>query len=309
MEIRIGISGWRYAPWRTIFYPEGLKQKNELRYASRQVNSIEINGSFYSLQTPKSFQHWHDETPDDFLFSVKGPRYITHIKRLNDVEAPVGNFFGSGVLHLKNKLGPFLWQFPPSFSFREDLLESFLKMLPRTGAEALELSHKADRVEPSFPDDKAFLRRPLRHAIEIRNYSFENPRFIDLLKKYKVALVFADTAGKWPYIEEVTADFLYLRLHGEEELYSSGYGEASLKWWAQRIVKWSLGSAPKNSFTISEGPPPPGFKDIYVYFDNDIKVHAPFDAMALNKIVQAKLSREIEVKGLSSQIPGSALIF
>lgn len=279
MDLRIGISGWRYEPWRQVFYPPKLAQRRELEYASRKVNSIEINGSFYSLQTPESYQTWHDETPDDFKFSVKGPKFITHIRRLKDVEKPLANFFGSGVLHLRNKFGPVLWQFAPSFRFEEERLSEFFDLLPRTVGEAIKLSKKADRVEPSYPTgDK---NAPIRHAIEIRHASFENPDFIDLLRKNDVALVFADTAGTWPYMEDVTSDFVYLRLHGEEQLYASGYDDDAIAFWADRIGAWQHGGQSKDALTMSDTKPKKTKRDAFVYFDNDIKVYAPFDAQNL----------------------------
>jgi uncharacterized protein YecE (DUF72 family) len=280
MEIRIGISGWRYTPWRGTFYPRDLVQKKELWFASRQVNSIEINGSFYATQSPKSYKAWYEATPDDFVFSVKGPQYITHIRRLADVELPLANFFGSGVLHLKEKLGPFLWQLPPSFRFDEELIEKFLALLPQDWNAATRLAKKADRLEPDFPTGIA--NHPLHHAMEIRHHSFENPDFVALLRKYNIALVLADTAGKWPYMEDVTSDFMYLRLHGDEEIYKSGYDNATLHWWEDRIREWSHGGSPQPTLTVSEDHPSRRReRDIFVYFDNDMKVKAPEDAKTL----------------------------
>ncbi|MNL14491.1 hypothetical protein D3C87_1354340 [compost metagenome] len=288
MSIRIGISGWRFPPWRKVFFPKGLIQNDELHYASRQVNSIEINGTFYATQTPKSYKHWYDETPDDFVFAVKGPQYITHIRRLKDIQGPLANFYASGVLHLQQKLGPMLWQFPPNFPFDEERLESFFKLLPHEVKAAVKLAKQADRLEPDFPEDAAKSNQKLRHAIEIRNHSFENPFFIELLRKYDVALVFADTAGRWPYLEDITSDFIYLRLHGDEDLYASGYGDEMLNWWGARVKAWHSGQEPKNSFALLEDVPKASAKDVYVYFDNDVKVHAPFDAQKLMKILKIK---------------------
>lgn len=291
MEIRIGISGWRYPPWRGVFYPQDLPQNQELHYASRQVNSIEINGSFYSLQTPASYKKWHNDVPDDFIFSVKGPRYITHIRRLKDSEPLLGNFFASGVLHLREKLGPFLWQLPPSFQFDDERLESFFKLLPHTFAEAIQQSSKADRLEPDFPKDLKNSSLRLRHAIEVRNHTFENPDFIALLRKYNIALVFADTAGRWPYMEDLTSDFIYLRLHGDEELYASGYGEETLRWWAARLKKWISGSEPSDTLTLEERKlADHKAKDMFLYFDNDVKVRAPVDAITLMRLLHVQNS-------------------
>lgn len=286
MSIRIGISGWRFPPWRKVFFPKGLVQRDELHFASRQVNSIEINGTFYATQTPKSYKHWYDETPDDFVFSVKGPRYITHIRRLQDIEGPLANFYASGVLHLQQKLGPMLWQFPPNFPFQEDRLEAFFKLLPHDVKSAVKLAKNADRLEPDFPEAAVRSNQKLRHAIEIRNHSFENPFFIELLRKYDVALVFADTAGRWPYLEDITSDFIYLRLHGDEELYSSGYGDEMLNWWGARVKMWSQGKEPTYSLALLDEKLQTMPRDVYVYFDNDVKVHAPFDAQKLMKILK-----------------------
>ncbi|WP_413944088.1 DUF72 domain-containing protein [Bdellovibrio sp. HCB-162] len=293
MEIRIGISGWLYPPWRKIFYPADLPQKKELAYASRQVSSIEINGSFYHYQKPESYQRWYSETPKDFVFSVKGPQYITHIRRLREIEMPLANFFASGVLYLDHKLGCFLWQFPPSFLYNEERLETFFKLLPRTFSEAAKLSDKSDRFSPEYPAALRKQSRELRHAIEIRHHSFENPFFIELVRKYNIAIVFADTAGKWPYIEDVTADFLYLRLHGDEEIYKSGYDIETLNWWADRIKIWSKGKLPKDALNVVDLPVEKRQRDVYVYFDNDIKVRAPEDAQTLMKLLKVKKTQEI----------------
>ncbi len=288
METRIGISGWRYTPWRGIFYPEELKQNQELYFASRQVDTIEINGTFYATQKPESYQKWHQDTPADFIFSVKGPRYITHIRRLKDIELPLANFFASGVLHLKEKLGPFLWQFPPNFVFDEQRLGSFFEKLPRTFKQATQLADMSDRLSPSYPLDLRKANRKIRHAIEVRHHSFENPYFIELLRRHNIALVFADTAGKWPYIEDITSDFLYLRLHGDEELYTSGYDDSTLHWWADRIELWKKGQAPANALTLTDQPAPTKKRDVFVYFDNDVKVRAPQDASTLSNMISHK---------------------
>jgi uncharacterized protein YecE (DUF72 family) len=281
-KIHIGISGWRYAPWRGVFYPEGLRQADELSFASRALPTIEINGSFYALQRPTSYAAWHAATPPGFVFSVKGNRYITHIQRLRDIETPLANVFASGVFNLREKLGPFLWQFPPSFRYDAELIEHFFGLLPRDTEQALELARRCDarmHERSALVIDK---KRKLRHAMEIRHDSFIDESFIALLRKYNVALVVADTAGKWPYREDVTADFMYLRLHGEKKLYSGAYGEATLDRWAQAIQAWSEGSQPKDGPRISDAKPPRrASRDVYCYFDNDIKVDAPFDAQRL----------------------------
>lgn len=280
--ILIGISGWRYKPWRGTFYPKKLTQKRELEFASRALPSIEINGSFYALQRPESYAAWYEATPPGFVFSIKGNRYITHILRLRDIEKPLANVFASGVLELREKLGPFLWQFPPSFRFDPERIERFFRLLPRDTAAAQEL---ARQHEPRMKDRVRFEideNRPLRHAMEIRHDSFFDDAFVALLRQYGVALVVADTAGKWPYQEDVTSDFMYLRLHGEKELYASGYTEEALERWAVRIRAWSAGGQPEDARLISPAPPAKAkHRDLYCYFDNDIKVKAPFDARRL----------------------------
>ena len=281
--IHIGISGWRYAPWRGSFYPKGLTQKRELQFASRAVNSIEINGSFYALQRPERYAEWYADTPPGFVFSVKGPRFITHIKRLRDVHHPLANFFASGVLELKEKLGPILWQFPPNFKFDADVFESFLEQLPHDTQQAATLARQHDSHLNGHASLTAHKKKPVRHAVEIRNESFVDPAFIRLLKRYNAALVIADTAGKWPYREDLTSDFVYLRLHGAEELYASGYTRAALQRWAERIDAWHHGRQPRDAHLIAPRLKPRARKsrEVFCYFDNDIKVRAPFDARSL----------------------------
>jgi uncharacterized protein YecE (DUF72 family) len=281
-EIRIGISGWRYPPWRGVFYPPGLPQHGELEFASRALPTIELNGSFYSLQRPESYAEWHDATPADFRFSVKGNRFISHILRLRDIDGPLANVLASGVFNLGEKLGPFLWQFPPNFQFDPERMGHFLSLLPHDTEQALALARKYEpRMEgrTALEIDK---KRKLRHAVEIRHESFVDESFIAMLRKYKVALVVADTAGKWPYCEDVTADFMYLRLHGEKELYASGYTEEALDRWAQRIRAWADGGQPGDAHLVSsKAPPKRASRDVFCYFDNDVKVRAPFDARRL----------------------------
>jgi uncharacterized protein YecE (DUF72 family) len=282
MAIRIGISGWRYAPWRGVFYPRGLPQRAELEFAARCFASIEINGSFYSLQTPQSYAAWHDATPDDFVFAVKGPRYLTHILRLRNLDKPLANFLASGVLRLRGKLGPILWQLPPTFRYNAEVIDKFLTMLPRTSRQALAVARRRDiermRGRSALAVDQD---RPLRHAIEVRHESFCDAAFLAQLRRHGVALVVADTAGKWPYVEDVTADFMYLRLHGDTELYASGYSDAALDRWASRIAGWSQGCEPADAQRIGGTWSKHQRRDVYCYFDNDAKVHAPFDALAL----------------------------
>jgi uncharacterized protein YecE (DUF72 family) len=281
-DIRIGISGWRYPPWRGPFYPRRWPQARELEYASRRVGSVEINGSFYSLQHPDSYRAWRDATPDDFVFAVKGGRFITHMKRLADVERPLANFFASGVLRLGPKLGPILWQLPPSFRFDPERLTAFFRLLPRDTVAAAALARRHDRRVTGRAWMRTDARRPLRHALEVRHESFVDPRFVELLRRWRIALVVADTAGTWPAMEDVTADFVYVRLHGDAELYVSGYTDVALSSWARRVRAWARGRAPANPRLVAPPAPfQPGGRDVFVYFDNDVKVRAPFDAMAL----------------------------
>ena len=280
-KTRIGISGWRYAPWRGVFYPEDLPQRDELHYASRQFTTIEINGSFYSLQNPTNYQRWREGTPRGFVFAVKAPRYITHIKRLKQTEQGLANFFASGVLALKEKFGPILWQLPPSLRYDETILETFLGQLPRDSESLAQMAREHDSTI-SHALTQADRKRPIRHAIEVRHTSFVSETFIAQLRRHAVALVVADTAGKWPFLEDVTAGFMYLRLHGDKQLYASGYGDAALKRWCRHIDAWRHGGEPKDAQRCSTRPPPKrAGRDVYCYFDNDTKVKAPFDARRL----------------------------
>ncbi|HET7332407.1 DUF72 domain-containing protein [Dyella sp.] len=280
-KTRIGISGWRYAPWRGVFYPEDLPQREELHYASRQFNTIEINGSFYSLQNPTNYQRWYDETPRGFVFAVKAPRYITHIHRLKNVEQGLANFFASGVLALREKFGPILWQLPPSFRYDEERLETFFSQLPHDSETLAAVARNHDRTIAKALV-KADRKRSIRHAMEVRHTSFVNETFIAQLRRHGVALVVADTAGKWPFLEDVTASFVYMRLHGDKELYASGYTNAALNRWCRHIDAWRRGSEPKDATRCSNTPPRKrAGRDIYCYFDNDTKVKAPFDARKL----------------------------
>ena len=282
-RIRIGISGWRYGGWRGSFYPKELRQKDELSYASRHFDTIEINGTHYSLQRPEFFERWHAETPRDFIFAVKGSRFITHMKQLRDIETPLANFFASGVLRLEEKLGPFLWQFAPRFRFDAEKLDRVLALLPRDSEAAAHLAKRHDDRLKGRASTRTERKRRLRHAIEIRHESFLDPAFVALLRRHNVALVFAD-AVDWPYAEDVTADFLYLRLHGSEELYASGYDDQALDRWAARIGTWSRGGEPNDAELVdTANRPRRRARDAYVYFDNDAKVRAPVDAQALRK--------------------------
>jgi uncharacterized protein YecE (DUF72 family) len=280
----VGISGWTYPGWRGVFYPGGLVHRRELEYASRAMDSIEINGSFYSLQRPTSYARWHDETPPGFVFAVKGSRFITHMLKLRNVETALPNFFASGVLRLGEKLGPILWQFPERFPADLERFARFLEALPKTSDQAAEIARRHDHRLDGRAWTEAEASIPLRHAFEIRTPGFLGPDFIALLREHAAALVFADTAGRWPYAEDVTADFVYVRLHGAEQLYASGYTDEQLDWWAARIREWRRGCQPDDAACASTtSPARRRARDVYVYFDNDAKVHAPFDAIRLRE--------------------------
>jgi uncharacterized protein YecE (DUF72 family) len=273
--VRVGISGWRYKPWRSVFYPKGLAQKNELAYAAERLDSVEINGSFYSLQTPASYSRWAGEVPDDFVFAVKGSRYLTHLLRLRNAGTALPNFFASGLLALGPKLGPILWQLPPTLTFDAELVRSFLSALPRTTTAAVEFARGHDERL----DGRVWLAtdadRPIRHCVEVRHPSFDCDEFVDLMREQDAGIVVADSAGHFPQLFDVSSDFVYVRLHGAQELYVSGYPEESLQEWAERIDGWRTGaSAP-------DGSP----RDVYVYCDNDVKVRAPYDAMRLRELL------------------------
>jgi len=286
-EVRIGISGWRYAGWRGVFYPPKLPQRRELEFASREFATIEINGTFYSLQRPASFAQWAAETPEGFVFSLKGSRYITHLLRLREVEKPLANFFAQGLLQLGEKLGPILWQFPPNFKYERERFEAFFKQLPRTTHQAATLARWHDEWMDERSATQAERDRPLRHCVEIRHESFAVPEFVELLREHDIGLVVADTV-EWPLLMDVTSDFVYCRLHGSEELYASGYTDEALEKWAARVAAWARGGeSPDGRFAHdqrSKSKP----RAVYVYFDNDAKVRAPFDAKTLRRMVEER---------------------
>ena len=287
-KVRIGMSGWTYPPWRGGFYPKGLTQKQELTYASRRFNSIELNGTHYSLQLPTSFQKWYDETPAGFIFSLKGSRFITHIKRLAGTETTLPNFMASGVLALREKLGPFLWQLPPNLRFDPERVAAFLDALPKSTHEA---AHMAKLHEERL-NGKVFLDpgedRPLRHAMEVRNESFKTPAFFELLRQHNVAFVFGDSGGEWPYAEDFTSDFIYARLHGVERLFKDGYTDEALDFWASRLRYWVSGrAAPDPQLVLPAPQKPVKINAAFVYFDTELKVKSPFNAAALRERMQA----------------------
>jgi uncharacterized protein YecE (DUF72 family) len=263
-RVRIGTSGWTYPSWRGVFYPRGLPQRLELNHIGRLFNSVEINATFYRLQKPEAFRRWHAETPGGFAYAVKGSRFITHQKQLGDVEAALANFFASGVLLLGEKLGPILWQLPERMRFDYDRLARFLDRLPDDMDTAARLARRCTDIVEGRSWTEAIVQGPLRHALEVRNRRFQTPAFFDLLRDRRVALVSSD-APDWSRLDTLTTDFAYARLHGAEHLYVSGYTEAALNEWASRIRGW-----------ISQGA-----RTVFVYFDNDAHVHAPFDALSL----------------------------
>lgn len=281
VRILVGISGWSYAGWRGgRFYPKDLPQKRELEFSSRKFDSIEINGSFYSLQTPADYRRWRWESPRGFVFSVKGSRFITHLKKLKDCKTPLANFFASGVLALEEKLGPFLWQLPENVHYDAGRLDGFLGMLPRDSDAASRLARLHDDRLKARACLKMQRTRRLRHALEVRHTSYACAEFIDQLREHGVALVVADTGGRWPLMEDVTADFVYVRLHGPRELYSSGYDDEALDHWQNRIRLWHSGHQPGDAETVAprDDPDRDAGRDVFVYFDNDAKGDAPHDA-------------------------------
>lgn len=285
-DIRIGISGWRYKGWRGKFYPKTLRQKDELRYAAEKFPTIEINGTFYSLQSAESFEKWCAETPEDFVFAAKGSRYITHILRLRDVRQPLATFFAQGLLALGKKLGPLLWQLPPNFKFDRERLARFFELLPRDLESAAELAGRRNKKIVPKSYTKVVRNQVLRYALEIRHESFRTPEFIKLLREHQISLVCADTV-EWPRLMDVTADFAYCRLHGSEVLYASGYDAKSIADWGRRAIDWANGCEPEDAERVIDRPGPKwARRDVYVYFDNDAKVRAPLDALAMEKKVK-----------------------
>jgi uncharacterized protein YecE (DUF72 family) len=271
-RLLVGVSGWSYPRWRGDFYPRGLVQRRELEYAASRMTSVELNGSFYSLQRPSSYRSWAEQVPEDFVIAVKGSRFVTHLKRLVDVEQPLANFFASGVLALGPKLGPLLWQLPERLTYDPEVVDRFLALLPRsTGAAADLASRHDDRVKPDRVHTTTDADRPLRHAVEFRSPSFDVPAFYEQLAATGTACVLADTAGRWPAVDRDTEGFRYVRLHGDSELYTSGYSDDALDRWAARITEWAVGG-----------------EDVHCYFDNDAAGHAPHDAVRLLARLRAR---------------------
>jgi uncharacterized protein YecE (DUF72 family) len=260
--IRVGIGGWVFAPWRGEFYPKGLPQARELEHASRKLTSIEINGTFYRTQKPDSFRKWAQETPDDFVFSLKGPQFATNRRVLAEAGESVERFFKSGVLELKSKLGPILWQMAPTKKFDPEDFEAFLALLPR------ELDG-----------------RSIRHVVEVRQQSFLTPEFIALLRKFSVAVVLVES-DKHPLIADVTSDFVYARLQGTSEKEKTGYAPKALDLWAKRARSWEDGGAPDDLPTIAGEAPAKARRDVFIYMISGAKVRAPAAAMALIEILK-----------------------
>jgi uncharacterized protein YecE (DUF72 family) len=255
--IRVGIGGWVFKPWRGTFYPDKLPQARELAHASRAVTTIEINGTFYGSQKPASFRRWADETPEDFVFSLKGPRFTTHRGVLAEAGPSVERFFGSGVLELKDKLGPVLWQLPPTKAFEPADFAAFLALLPQS----LE-------------------GRAIRHVVEAKHDSFRVPEFVELMRKFSVAIALIDSESH-PPIADVTADFVYARLQRTAEEIATGYGEGDLAVWAKRARAFEAAGAPADLSTLAPAAPTNGKRDVFIYMISGAKVRAPAAAQAL----------------------------
>ncbi|MDX1631746.1 MAG: DUF72 domain-containing protein [Thermoanaerobaculia bacterium] len=283
-RVRIGVSGWSYGSWRGDFYPDDLPRDRELAFLAERFDTVEVNGTFYGLQRPDTFRRWYEETPSDFRFAVKGSRFITHNKKLAAPKGPLANFWAQGVLALGEKLGPVLWQLPGSLTFDEERVRRFLELLPpdTESAAALARDHD-DRIEDAVVEVEENHR--LRHALEIRHESTLVPELVRACRETGIALVFSHAAD-WLYTEELTAGFVYLRLHGSPETYRSPY-DRDLRWWADRIRSWRSAEEPDDVQTITDRQPPPRKgRDVYVYFDNDQVGHAPRDAARLTELLE-----------------------
>lgn len=286
--IRVGFSGWTYAPWRGVFYPPKLPQKQELAYASSKVSSIEINGTFYRLQKPESYRQWYEQTPEDFCFAVKANQFITHRRRLKDVRQPLANFFASGILGLREKLGPILWQLPPNLPLVDERFEEFMKELPHDSRAAEALARRHDDFVAGKSLTDAGGDYPIRHAFEFRHSSFDDADFLEVMRRHNVALVIADAGEHALKANDVTADHVYVRMHGQDPAYADGYTEAALRKTAERVRAWQAGlpDPAKPQLLLPAATPKP--RPVFVYFDNDAKAHAPLNAMRLLEILAAK---------------------
>jgi uncharacterized protein YecE (DUF72 family) len=265
-RVFVGVSGYDYPGWRGSFYPADMPRSSWLDYARESFDSIELNGTFYSLKSPAAYERWAGAAVDGFVYAVKGSGFITHRLRLKGAGRALANFYASGVLALGRHTGPFLWQLPPRMSFDPSRLERFLAALPRDTDEAERLARRHDRRLPVRGRLRSVEHVAYRHAFEVRDESFCVPSFFALLRAYGAAFVLSDTGGRFPSVEERTADFMYVRLHGPREIYASAYTPHELDLWAERVEGWR-----------GEG------QDVYVYFDNDVGAYAPFDAMELKR--------------------------
>ena len=279
--VRVGVSGWSYEGWRGRFYPLELPRRRQLEYLGERFDSVEINASFYRLQRPEHYRAWRAQTPPGFLFAVKGSRFITHNKKLRDADTALANFFASGVLALGEKLGPLVWQLSERLRFDEARIDAFLSMLPRDTRAAARLAERHDWRLRGRSWTRPGRRRRIRHALEVRNESFLVPDFVRLARRHGVAIVVSD-AAQWPLIEQVTTDFMYLRLHGRPATYASRYGPDGVRHWADRIRCWSMGAEPADAAPIVPARSRARrARDVYAYFDNDGNAHAPHDALDL----------------------------
>ena len=256
-RIYVGIGGWTFEPWRGVFYPDGLAQKRELEYASRKLTSIEINGTYYGSQKPESFAKWHDETPEGFVFAVKGPRFATNRRVLAEAGQSIERFFNSGVMHLKEKLGPINWQFMATKKFELTDFQAFLAHLPKS-------------VEG----------RAVRHAVEVRHASFRNPEFVALAREHGVAVIVAGDSD-YPQIADVTAPFVYVRIMGTNEAFDAGYAPPALDQWVRRAQTWAEGGAPDDLEILTPPAKVKSGRDVYLYVISGFKTKNPAAAMAL----------------------------
>lgn len=286
-RVRVGVSGWRYPAWRRgAFYPADLPQRRELAWLARRVDSVEINGSFYGLLKPATWEGYREDVPRGFVFAVKGSRFLTHVRKLRDAEVPLANFLASGVLRLEAALGPILWQLPAT-SGDPERIERFLALLPHDTRAASRLARRHDaRVKgrASFAVERS---RRLRHVLEVRHPGLLRGRdgeaVVRACRRHGVALAVSHAAD-WPLAEEVTAGFVYLRLHGTPRTYASRYGDVALAGWARRVRLFARSRSPRDAARVTRlRPPPRKGRDVYVYFDNDAEGHAPHDALRLRR--------------------------
>ncbi|MGH8857816.1 MAG: DUF72 domain-containing protein [Polaromonas sp.] len=255
--MRVGVGGWTYEPWRNNFFPAGLPHSRELGYAGRQLTAIEVNGTYYGTLTAASFRKWHDETPDDFVFSLKASRYATNRRVLGEAGESIARFVESGISELGRKLGPIVWQFMPGKSFEAQDFEAFLALLP-----------------PHIDG------RALRHVVDVRHESFMTPDYLALARRYQVATVFTD-AEQFPSFADLTGGLVYARLMLSDAALATGYADAALDAWAERASLWAAGDTP-DDLPALEAPPARGKpRDVFIYFINGAKEKAPAAAMAL----------------------------